>query len=145
LRISNDSTWRRRLGRQVGVNPFARLRRRGHLERQSSGQQFEQRHTQRIQVAAGVDRKAGAPAVLGRHVGRRAADHPRHVRRRRRGVHGLGGDAEAGQAAAAGGVDDEVARLDVAVHQPRLVRGAQRRRHADRQTQEAADVERARR
>ena len=141
------------LGRQL-ADPLAGLRRRllevrehdGDVgvadERDLAGEALEEQAPERVHVGAGVDRIASH--LLGRDVGERAEQALRDVRRlqvaRRRG------DAEIREVAVLALlllVDQDVARLDVAVHQAARVRGVERRGHLSDQGDRARRLEAA--
>ena len=93
----------------------------GAQERRPPGQRLEQRHAQRVEIRGGAD--AGAGDLLRRHVRDRADQ-----------AAGLGlpevdqvRGAEVAELGVAGGVEEDVGRLDVAVDDAALVRGVERR------------------
>ena len=84
---------RRRLPGDVAVHPFHRI---GGGEGQRPREHLVERHAERVEIAAGVDRAVHPAGLLGRHVGERPRDDLR-----RRGRLALArqarGDAEAGK------------------------------------------------
>jgi hypothetical protein len=93
------------------------------VERRASGKALEAHDAQTIDVAPAVH--VGGPRLLGAHVVRRTH---RHARAGELGVASAAGDAEIGDHAAAGVIEEHVVRLDVAVHDALAVRIAQRAR-----------------
>ena len=85
-------------------------------ERDVAGEHLVQHDAERVEIGARID--GGAAGLLGREVLRRADDRSRlgHLRRTR------ARDPEVGHLEAAVGADDDVVRLDVAVHDPVAVR-----------------------
>jgi hypothetical protein len=99
----------------------------GALERRAAGEQGVEHAAQGVEVGAPVD--PAAERLLGGEVLGGAHDGVGRRERLRAGRVGQLGDAEVEHAhPAVGGVGD-VARLDVAVHQPAGVRGVERRGH----------------
>lgn len=104
-------------------------------ERLRAGEQLVEHCPERIDVGAVVDRVALRPGLLRAHVGDRAQDHPRlgHLQRRRLGS--IAGQAEVDDAHLALRIEHQVLRLDVAVHDLRVVSVLQRARHVAAQPQ----------
>ena len=73
-RAARGAAARRSGARVVGDGCVSSARHRAAFVRQPAGEQLEQHHAQRIEVAAAVDARAGE--LLGRHEGRRA-EHQR--------------------------------------------------------------------
>ena len=88
-------------------------------ERQLAGEQLEQNHAQRIDVAAAIGRVGFALGLLGRHVGRRAQDLAVH--RDGHFADFAAGQAEVHEVRLAVAVDHDVGRLQVAVDDALLV------------------------
>ena len=60
--IRSAARWAARLPRDVAVHPFHRI---GCRERQTAGQHFVKRDAERIQIAAGIDRRFIRPVCSG--------------------------------------------------------------------------------
>ena len=84
-----------------------------------AGEQLEQDHAERINVAAAVGRVGFALSLFGRHVGGRAEDLAVH--RHRDFAHFAAGQAEVHEVRLAIAVDHDVGRLQVAVDDALLV------------------------
>ena len=96
------------------------------LERTPAGEHLEQHRAQREDVGAVID--PGAAHLLGRHVADRAENHARlgpTGHRRRVGAGALGGQPEVEDLDAAVARDEEVVRLQIAMHDLLVVRGGQ--------------------
>lgn len=96
---------------QVLAHDLGGLAREGQLP----GEQLVEHHAEAVEVAAAVE--ALAVEDLGRHVFRRARAEP---------VGARGGEPEVGEPQAVAVVDEDVARLEVAVDQPAGVHELQR-------------------
>ncbi len=82
------------------------------------GQQFVERRAQRVNVGAAVDQGPLAGRLLGAHVTQRPRQVARH-RQPRVALHV--GHAEVGDPQVAAPIQQQVGRLDVAVHDPLVV------------------------
>src|SRR5262245_23079609 len=69
--ILETGLWRRRLSRDVAVHPLHRF---VGVEWKISGEGVVERDSERVEVAARVDRTVHPPRLLRRHVGERARD-----------------------------------------------------------------------
>ena len=96
-------------------------------ERRPAHQRLEQRRAQRIDVRGGADGRVAD--LLGRHVRQR----PQEAARLRLPEVDQVSAAEVAQLRVAGGVEEDVGRLDVAMHDAALVRRAQRGQQVQRQ------------
>jgi hypothetical protein len=115
-----------RRGRRVVLVHHRDADHRVRHERRPPGQQLEEDDAERVDVAARVD--PAAVELLGRHVGRRADDHPGSRERGR--VHAGGArDPEIEEVDRSVARDHDVARLHVAVHDAGEMRGRQRVGH----------------
>ena len=92
------------------------------VERGLAGEELVREDGERVAVGRGGGRLA--LGLLGRHVDRRPDDHPRRGEAGRALQHLR--DAEVGEGEAVVPADQDVRRLDVAVEDPRLVRGVER-------------------
>ena len=130
---------RDRLSRDMAVHPFHRI---GSGERQASREHLVQRHAERVEIAAGVDRTIHPPGLLRRHIGERTGDRlgrpgPLALSRKPRCK------AETCKPDfTAIGIHQDVGRLDIPVHEPALVDFGQRRRDADSEDEEGLQVQR---
>ena len=133
---------RDRLTCDVAVDPFQRV---GGSKREHARKHLVQSDSQRVEIAAGIDRAIHAPGLFRGHVGKGAGDDFRR-RRRLALARQSGRDAKSGEPDMAGVVawfkrDEHVLGLDVFMDQTALVGVAERRRHANRKSQEPRHIE----
>ena len=121
---------RHRLPCDVAVHPFHRI---SGGEGQRPRQHLVERDSQRIEIAAGVDRAIHPAGLFRRHVGERSGDHLGRL-----GAPMLagqaGGNSETGEpGAAACPVHQDIGRLDVLMNEAPLMHAAEcsRERHGD--------------
>src|SRR6185295_7921167 len=109
---------RNRLSRDVTVHPLNRF---GGGEWQHPRQHLVERHPERVEVTAAVDRTVHASRLFGSHIGQRARDRLGRLRRLSLARKSRG-NPEAGQPRLTScGVDQDVRGLDVFVDDPSSV------------------------
>ncbi len=121
------------------------------LERRGARRHLVQHRAEREQIGAGIDRLG--PHLFGRHVRHRPQDTPGTGQLRRpgdgcrrfptAGGRPDGRQAEVQNLGVAPARDEEIRRLEIAVHDPRGVRGFKGVGHLDGERQQLIDVERA--
>ena len=89
------------------------------IEDRSSGHQFVECGSQAVEVGSMIDRKFEGGGLLGTHVARRAEDCSGHAERH---VIQPLGQSEIGQPQPDIGIENQVRRFDVAMHDAALVR-----------------------
>src|SRR3984957_17650265 len=128
----------RRLSRDVAVDPLQRV---GGFKRQRSGKHLVQGDAQRVEIASRTNRAIHAAGLFGRHVGEGTGDDLRRcggltlLRK-------LRSDPEAGEPYIPSVVDQHVLRFDVLMYKTALVDLAERRSQADRDAQNARQIQR---
>src|SRR5580698_7741626 len=121
----------------MAVNPLQRI---GGCKRKRTCEHLVQSDTQRVEIAASIDRAIHAARLFGRHIcestrndlgrsgHRPLLGHPR-------------GNAKAGEPDMTGVVDEDILRLDVFMYQTAPMEVAKRYRQANRELQKANNVE----
>ena len=127
-----------RLPGDVAMDPFHGI---GGREGQRPGQHLVEGDAQGVEIAAGIDRAIHPAGLLRRHIGKAAGDDLGR-RRRLALARQPRGDAEAGQADIAGGVDEQIFRLDVLVDEAAPMQLPQRRRQRNGEAEEARQLKR---
>ena len=127
-----------RLPGDMAMNPFHGI---GGRERQRPRQHLVEGDAQGVEIAAGIDRAIHPAGLLRRHIGK-AAGNDLGRRRRLALARQPGGDAEARQADIAGGVDEQVFRLDVLMDEAAPMQLSERRRQRDGEAEESRQLKR---
>ena len=107
----------------MAVDPLQRV---GGSKREHARQHLVQGDTQRVEIAAGIDRAIHTPGLFRGHVGQAAGNEFRR-RRRLALAWQSGGDTEAGEPDVTGVTDEYVRGLDILVDLDRAVGVAKRR------------------
>ena len=126
------------LARNMAMHPLQRI---GGAERQSAREHLVQGDAQRVEVAARIDRAVHPASLFRRHVSERAGNDLRR-RGRLALVRQPGRDPESGEPDVAEVVDKHVRRLDVFVDHPVAVDLTEGCHQADRDAQNACQLER---
>ena len=122
------------------------VRQSGHVIGHASGQQFVEHHADGVDIASRVDRRRIAEDLLRAHVGERAHQLSfTRVQRVRRLSLEQAGDAEVEHFRLARAIDEDVARLDVAVDDAAIVRVLDGVADSRDELEPRRDIERVRR
>ena len=122
-----------RLSGDMAMDPFHRI---GGAERQETGEHLIERHAERVEVAARVDRAVHAPGLFGSHIGERASDELGRLGRLTLAQQ-TRGDAEPGEARqSVRAIDQDIGRLDVLVDEGAQLYPGQRGDDFDGEDQE---------
>src|SRR5712664_2841169 len=131
-------TRRCRLARNVAVDPLQRI---GGGKGQRARKHLVQGDSQRVEIAAGINRAIHAAGLLGRHVSKGAGDDLGRYGRLAL-VRQLRRNPESGKPYVAGVVDEHVRRLDVLMYEAVPMDLAECCRQANRDAQEARQLQR---